>query len=335
MKKVLTLVCACALCLLSCCMFVSCKKSDVKNGKIRINEVTHSVFYAPLYLAINLGFMEEEGITVELTNGGGSDVSMAALLSGSADIALMGPETVVYVEASGSTNHPVVFGQLTQKDGCFLISKHKIDNFDFLTHMSGKKAIIGRNGGMPAMTFEWVAGNFGLKNNENVTFDTDTSFNMMVPTFESSNDVEFCTMFEPTASEFVAAGKGYYVGSIGEYSGEIPYTCFMAYPKFLEENSSLASGFLRAIKKAYLYITTHTSKEVAEGLKKSFDASSVESLAAAVDKYVEIDAWSSSPAMSKDSFNRLLTVLKNAGTLDKNANIEFGKVVDNSLANQI
>lgn len=336
MKKVLTLVCAFVMCMASCFMLVSCKKdSKVKDGKIRINEVTHSVFYAPLYLAINLGFMKDEGITIELTNGGGSDVSMSALLSGSADIALMGPETVVYVEAGGSTNHPVVFGQLTQKDGCFLISKHKIDNFDFATHMTGKKAIIGRKGGMPAMTFEWIAGTFGLKNNENVTFDTDTSFNMMVPVFESSDDVEFCTMFEPTASEFVAANKGYYVGSVGEYSGEIPYTCFMAYPKFLQENSELASGFLRAIKKAYLYITTHSSMEVAEGLKKSFDGTSVESLAKAVEKYIEIDAWSSSLSMSKDSFNRLLTVLKNARTLDKNATIDFDKVVDNHLSNQI
>ena len=172
------------------------KKDDVANGKIRLNEVTHSVFYAPLYVAINLGYMKDEGIEIELTNGGGSDVSMSALLSGSADIALMGPETVVYVENSGSTNHPIVFGQLTQKDGCFLISKTKIDDFDFARDLRGKTAIIGRNGGMPAMTFTWVCNNFGLKKNIDVTLDTDTAFNMMVPVFDST-DAEFCTMFEP------------------------------------------------------------------------------------------------------------------------------------------
>jgi NitT/TauT family transport system substrate-binding protein len=155
---------------------------------------------------------------------------------------------------------------------------------------------------------------------------------MMVSVFDST-DAEYCTMFEPTASEYVAAGKGYYVASVGEHSGEIPYTCFMAYPEFIKNNQDKLAGFLRAIKKAYLYITTQPSSEVAKALKPSFDGTSEESLAAAVEKYIEIDAWSSSPAMSKDSFNRLLSVLSNAGTLTKT--VDFSKVVDNSLANQI
>ena len=269
MKKVLTIVCAILLCFVSTFTFVGCGKKET-NGLIRLNEVTHSVFYAPLYVAINLGYMEEEGITIELTNGGGSDASMTALLSNSADIALMGPETVVYVEASGSTNHPVVFGQLTKKDGSFLISKTKIDNFDFATSLNGKTAIIGRAGGLPAMTFEWICNKNGVYHGTNTTLDTSTAFNMMVPVFESTN-AEFCTMFEPTAADFVAANKGYYVGSVGEYSGEIPYTCFMAYPSFISENKELVTGFLRAITKAYLYITTNTSADVAKALKPSFD----------------------------------------------------------------
>lgn len=331
MKKVLTFVCALTLCLYSCIFFVGCKETK-NSGKIRLNEVTHSVFYAPLYLAINLGYMEENGIDIELTNGGGSDASMTALLSGSADIALMGPETVVYVENSGSTNHPVVFGQLTKKDGSFLISKTKYSSFNWSTDLKNKTAIIGRNGGLPAMTFEWVANQSGLYNGQNVVFDKDTSFNMMVSVFEATN-AEFCTMFEPTASEFVKAGKGYMVGSVGEFSGEIPYTCFMAYPKFISENNELITNFLKAIKKAYLYITTHTSTEVANALSPSFDGSSIDSLKIAVESYMEIDAWSSSPAMTKDSFSRLLSVLKNAGTIS--SDVEFSKVVDNSIANQI
>ncbi len=332
MKKLFTLFCAIILCVSSCVCLVGCNNDDAKNGKIRINEVTHSVFYAPLYVAINKGYMKDAGIEIELVNGGGSDASMTALLSGSADIALMGPETVVYVEAGGSNNHPVVFGQLTKKDGSFLVSKTPISNFDFATSLAGKTAIIGRNGGMPAMTFEWISNKAGLINGTNVTFDKSTAFNMMVPVFEST-DAEFCTMFEPTASEFVAAGKGYMVGSVGEFSGEIPYTCFMAYPKFLSENRELASNFLKAIKKAYLFITTSDSSEVAKALKPSFDGSSEESLATAVEKYLEIDAWSNSPAMSKDSYQRLLTVLKNAGTIT--SDVEFSKIVDNSIANEI
>ena len=334
MKKILTFVCAVFFCLYSSMMLVACKQNTktVSGGTIRLNEVTHSVFYAPLYLAINLGYMEENGITIELTNGGGSDVSMTALLSGSADIALMGPETVVYVESSGSTNHPVVFGQLTKKDGSFLISKTKIDNFDLKTCLQNKTAIIGRNGGLPAMTFEWIANKEGLYNGVNTTFDKETAFNMMVSVFEST-DADFCTMFEPTASEFVAAGKGYFVQSVGELSGEIPYTCFIAYPEFIKNNSELVTKFLSSIKKAYLYATTHTSEEVARALAPSFPGSSEESLKYAVESYLKIDAWTNSPQMSKDSFNRLLSVLKNAGTITKD--VEFTKVVDNSIANKI
>lgn len=333
MKKIITFVCATFFCLYSCLFLVACNSSNKnKTGTIRLNEVTHSVFYAPLYLAINLGYMEENGITIELTNGGGSDVSMTALLSGSADIALMGPETVVYVENSGSTNHPVVFGQLTKKDGSFLVSKHKYDNFDWKNDLKNQTAIIGRHGGLPAMTFEWISNNNGIYHGVNTNFDTSTAFNMMASVFEAT-DAEFCTMFEPVASEFVAAGKGYMVGSVGEFSGEIPYTCFMAYPKFISENSELVKNFLSAIKKAYLYITTHSSAEVAKALAPSFDGTSEASLQTAVESYKEIDAWTSSPAMSKDSFNRLLSVLKNAETITND--VEFSKVVDNTIANQI
>ena len=331
MKKLFTFICVFSLLVCSSFCFVGCKK-ETTPGTIRLNEVTHSVFYAPLYVAINKGYMEEEGITIEITNGGGSDASMTALLSGSADIALMGPETVVYVEASGSTNHPVVFGQLTKKDGSFLISKTPISSFSFETSLIGKTAIIGRQGGMPAMTFEWLCNKSNVFNGTNVTLDKDTSFNMMVSVFEST-DADFCTMFEPTASAFVSAGKGYYVGSVGEYSGEIPYTCFMAYPSYIQNNKSQIEGFLRAIKKAYLFITTSSSSEVAEALIPSFDGTTKEELMAAVEKYLEIDAWSNSPAMSKDSYTRLLSVLKNAGTIEED--VDFNKIVDNTIANTI
>ncbi len=331
MKKLLSFVFVFLLLATSSVYFVGCK-NETKKGKIKLNEVTHSVFYAPLYVAINKGFMEEEGIEIEITNGGGSDASMSALLSGSADIALMGPETVVYVEANGSTNHPVVFGQLTKKDGSFLISKSPVTNFSFSSSLNNKTAIIGRNGGMPAMTFEWLCNNSGVFNGVNTTLDKETSFNMMVSVFESTN-ADFCTMFEPTASAFVNAGKGYYVGSIGEFSGEIPYTCFMAYPSYITKNKSQIEGFLRAIKKAYLFITTSTSEEVADALLASFDGSTKEELATAVERYLEIDAWSNTPAMSKDSFTRLLSVLKNANTIDND--VDFSKVVDNSIANTI
>lgn len=330
MKKILCFACSLILFFSVSIMFVGCK--DKTSGKVRINEVTHSVFYAPLYVAINNGYFKDEGIEIELTNGGGSDASMTALLSGQADIALMGPETVVYVASQGSSSYPKVFGQLTKRDGSFLISKTPYTNFDWKTDMQGKTVIAGRKGGLPAMTFEWVCNSNTLYNGMNITLDTSTAFNMMVPVFESTS-AEFCTMFEPTASEFVNAGKGYNLGSVGTYSGEIPYTCFMAKPDYLKDNSKMIENFLKAINKAYNFIKDNPSSEVAKSLKPSFDSTSLESLALAVESYLSVDAWTSNPAMTEDSYIRLLQVMTNAGQITKN--ISFSSVVDNTYANKI
>ena len=326
MKKITSILCALILC--SCAFFglVGCKKKD--KSVIRINEVTHSVFYAPLYLAINLGYFEEEGITIKLTNGGGSNVSMSALLSGSAEIALLGPETVCYVAAQGSKNHPMIFGQLTKRDGSFLVSRVNEPDFSW-SNLQNKTVIAGRKGGLPAMTFEYVVNGLGLVDGTNITLDTATAFNMMVPTFESGSG-DYCTMFEPTASEYVAAGKGYIVASVGEYSGEIPYTCFMAMPKYIKDNPDKITGFLRAITRAYTYLMTEDSETVAKKLQPSFDTSSIQSIKYAVESYKRIDAWMSSPAMTESSFNKLLNVLRNAGELT--GDVSFSEVVDNSFA---
>ena len=332
MKKILCFALSLMLVICSSIMFVGCKDNSSSSGKVRINEVTHSVFYAPLYVAINNGYLKDYGIEVELTNGGGSDSSMTALLSGQADIALMGPETVVYVASNGSTNYPKVFGQLTKRDGSFLISKTKYTNFNWKTDLQNKTVIAGRKGGLPAMTFEWVVNSNKLYNGVNITLDTNTAFNMMVPVFEST-DAEFCTMFEPTASEFVNSGKGYLVGSVGEYSGEIPYTCFMAKPSYISSNSTLVENFLRAINKAYKFIMNNTGDVVAQSLQASFETTSLQSLAAAVNSYKSIDAWMDNPAMTEDSYIRLLQVMNNSGELTKN--VAFSSVVDNTIANKI
>ena len=312
--------------LTSSLLFTSCKKDD---DTIVINEVTHSVFYAPLYLADTLGYFEEEGFSVEISAAEGSNTSMATLLSGNCDIALAGPETAVYVAAEGSSDNPVVFGQLTKRDGSFLVSKTQINNFSWSKDLQNKTVIAGRAGGLPAMTFEWVVNSIGLYRGNGITLDTDTSFAMQVPTFEAGN-ADFCTMFEPTASEYQAAGKGYIVASIGEQSGEIPYTCFIAKKGYLKNNSEKIQGFLRAIKKAYTFAMTNEPLVVATELKKSFASSSIESLEYAVKSYTRIDAWMSTPAMTESSYNRLINVLKNSSDFDKN--VPFSKVVDNTYA---
>ena len=322
MKKILTTITACLLVLFS---FSACKKSELTT--IRLNEVTHSIFYAPLYLAINLGYMEEEKLEIELINGGGSDVSMAALLSNSADISLLGPETLVYVVKEGSTNHPMVFGQLTKRDGSFLIGRTDTE-FNWLdlanTHILG-----GREGGMPAMTLEYVLNSKGLTDGVNMTFDTSIKFDLITPTFEGGTG-DYCTLIEPVASTYVSEGKGYYMASVGEECGEVPFTCFMANSSYMKENPEVIKGFLRAVTKAYNYMLTHSAKEIATALLPSFEGTSIESIESAVAKYIEIDAWSSTPAMTQSAFNRLIDIIENAG-IDVSG-VKFSDMVDNSYA---
>ena len=332
MKK-LTVIC-CAMILSLSFLLVGCGSDD---NKIRLNEVTHSIFYAPLYVAINNGYFEDEGIEIELTNGGGADKVMTALVSGEADIGLMGPEASIYVVKEGTKDEPVVFGQLTKRDGSFLMSHTAEPNFEW-SNLKGKEIIGGRRGGVPAMVLEYVLKQNGLKPGSALSSDVDTilnvdvQFNLVSAAFEGKAN-SYCTMFEPTASDYEKNNKGYIVASVGQESGEIPYTAFTAKSSYLKNNSKKCEKFLNAVMKGYYYIMNHTLDEVAQSLKPSFSDTSVESIKKAIEQYKKIDAWSNTPVMSQDSFDRLQTVMISAGELDKK--IAFDKVVDNEIAYKV
>ena len=311
--------------MLSLFCFSGCKKSSV----IRINEVTHSVFYAPLYLAINLGYMEDEGMEIELTNGGGSDVSMAALLSKNADIALLGPETLVYVVKEGSKSHPMVFGQLTKRDGSFIIGRNPVSSNFNVSNFANSYIIGGREGGMPAMTLEYALNTAGIVDGVNMTFDTSIKFDLITSAFEGGTG-DYCTMFEPAASSYVSSGKGYYVASVGELAGEVPFTCFMATAEFMKAYPEKIDGFLRAINKAYTWMMTNPASEVAKALLPSFEGTDVKLIESAIKKYIEIDAWCATPAMTQASFNRLVQIITNSGV--DVSGVQMSDVVDNSHA---
>ena len=302
--------------------------------KIRLNEVTHSIFYAPLYVAINNGYFKDDGIEIELTNGGGADKVMTALLSNDADIGLMGPEATIYVTEGGAKDKPVVFGQLKKRDGSFLVAKHSYTNFT-LNDLKGKEIIGGRKGGVPAMTLEYAikqAGlNIGTGANE-VNLRTDVAFNLTASVFDSTN-ADFCTLFEPTASE-LCANKGYsLVASVGTLSGEVPYTAFTAKKGFLEENEKLAERFLRAVYRGYRFLLKATVDEIKTSLKPSFSGISDESIVKSIQSYIDVDAWVDNPAMTKQAFDRLQDIIISAGELDKK--VEFDSVVDTKIANKV
>ena len=311
--------------------FFGCKSKD-NDGitKIRLNEVTHSVFYAPLYVAIEKGYFAEEKIEIELTNGGGADASMTAILSKSADIALMGPETVIYVQQQGKKDAPKVFGQLTQKDGSFLVSRKAEPEFDW-NDLRGKEILAGRRGGVPAMTFEYILNQLGMQDGD-YTLNYDVQFNLMTSAFIGGT-ADYCTVFEPMASEYQANGTWHIVASVCEQSGEIPYTSFIALDSYLKDNPETIKGFLRALKKAFEFMQTHSEREVAEVIVKQFPSTTINSIETSIKNYKKIDAWKTDMQATSESFNRLQDVMINAGELQSKTS--FSKLVDNSFAKAV
>ncbi len=334
-----------ALCGLSCLMpflVTGCGGSKDAN-EINLSEVTHSTFYAPLYVAMNKGFFEDEGLTINLSNGGGSNNSMSALVSGDADIVLVGPETVVYTSQEGISDQPKVFGQLTQTDGAFIVAKNYVgDVEDFtLDDLKGESIIGGREGGLPAMSLQYVieeeAGlTVGTGDNE-VDLISNVDFNAIGSTFASNDDIKYCTLFEPTASSFVANSNGEYeiVAPVSNFlTKNVPYTCFVAKESYLENNTDQAKKFLNAVKKGYEFLVecveTDKLNDAITALKPSFSGISDVELGYAIDSYVKINAWASNFAMTQDSYNMLIDITQNAGKTD---GVDFANVVDNTIAN--
>lgn len=299
---------------------------------IRLSEVTHSIFYAPLYIAINNGYFADENIDIKLSNGGGADKVMTAVISGSADIGLMGPEATIYCHVEGQRDYPVIFGQLTQCDGSFLVGRNPEPDFDW-SNLTGKHILAGRPGGVPAMTLQWVLNEHGVSTDDPALFDTSVAFDAMVGTFDTDPSIDYTTMFEPTASEYVALGKGYIVASVGAAAGRVPYTAFSAQKSWLNKNGDTAKAFLRAVLRGYTFMKENSPETVAKSLTDSFVGTSEESIAATVINYLNIDAWSHVPAMSEVDFNHLQEIMENAGTLSSRA--DYNAAVDNTIANAL
>ncbi len=317
-----------AVVLLFCC--VGCKKQDNGLTKVRVCEVTHSIFYAPQYAAIALGFFEEEGIEIELSNGQGADAVMAAVLSGNIDVGFAGPEASIYVYNEGKKDYTQVFAQITRRDGSFLIGREPDDNFTW-DKVKGKTVLPGRKGGVPYMALEYVLRQNGIDPYKDTNLDNSVQFSMMTAAFTGGTG-DYVTAFEPTASMLQQEGKGYIVASVGEAAGDIPYTAYFAKKSYIDKNSDLIQRFTNAVYKGQQWVATHTDAEVAQAVAEFFPDTSLELLTASVASYRAIDAWNTDPVMSEDSFNRLQTVMTEAGELTKTA--DYSKVVNNTFANK-
>ncbi len=324
MKKLISIILSFMLVILP---MAGCK-NDNGLKTVELNEVTHSVFYTPLYLAIENGYFEEEGLQVNLTNGGGADHSMTAVLSGTAHVGLMGPETVIYVDAQNKKDAPKVFGQLTQKDGAFLVSRNAEPDFEW-TDLAGKEILAGRKGGVPAMTFEYILKEADI---DNYNLNFGVQFNLMTSAFLNGT-ADYCTVFEPTASEYEKQGKWHIVASVGAQGGEIPYTSFIALESYIDNNKDTLKSFVKAIKKAFDYMSTHSDLEVAECIVRQFPSTTIESIETSIKNYKAIDAWKTNLQATESSFDRLQNIMMSAGELTQKA--DFDNLVDNSIAQEI
>ena len=307
------------------------KVIDEKIQKVNVSEVTRSIFYAPQYVAINKGFFKENGIEIDLITGEGADSVMTSVLSGQVDIGFAGPEASIYVYNEGKEDYTQVFAQMTRKDGSFLVSKEKIDDFKW-ENLKGKKIIPGRKGGVPYMTLEYVLKNNGINPQKDLILDDSIKFDLMAGAF-ASGDADFVTLFEPTASMTELEGKGYVVTSIGKEAGEIPYTAYFAKKSYIDENADLIQRFTNTIYQGQQWVKNHSSADIAKEIESFFPGTDLEILEKAVQSYKDIEAWNETPVLSKDGFNRLQDVIMTAGELSKEAPYE--KVVNNTFAEKV
>lgn len=327
MKKILFSIILLIIIIVTALIFIKPQK-DNKLTKVKVAEVTHSIFYAPQYVAHKLGYFEEEGLDVEINLVSGADKVTAAVLSGDVQIGFCGSEATIYVYNQGEKDYLVTFAGLTNKDGSFLVSREKYDNFT-LDKVKGKNIIGGRKAGMPEMTLEYSLKQNGIDPKKDVNIDTSIAFAAMSGAFIGGTG-DFVTLFEPNALDIEKKGYGYVVASIGELGGEVPYTAYNAKKSYIENNPKVIEGFTKAIQKGIDFVKNNSDEKVAEVISEYFPDTSKNDLIKIIKRYRGIDSWMDTTYIDEEKFNHIQTIMKNAGELDKKA--PFDKLVDNSFS---
>ena len=296
--------------------------------KVTLNEVAHSIFYAPQYAAIELGYFEEEGIDLTLVTGFGADKTMTALLSGEADIGFMGSEASIYTYSGGAADAPVNFAQLTQRAGNFLVAREDLPDFSW-EDLKGKNVLGGRKGGMPEMVFEYILKQNGIDPEKDVNIDQSIDFGSTAAAF-SGGQGEFTVEFEPGATTLEQEGVGYVVASLGTDSGYVPYTAYCAKSGYLEEHPEVIQAFTNALQKGMDYVNSHTPEEIAETIAPQFAETDIDTITAIVTRYYEQDTWKKDLIFEKESFELLQDILESAGELE--ARVPYEELVTTEFA---
>lgn len=302
------------------------KKSELTN--IRVAEVTHSIFYAPQYVAHALGYFKDEGLDVEIMLVSGADKVTAAVLSGDVEIGFCGSEATIYIYNGGEKDYLKTFAGLTKRDGSFLVSRKKYDNFT-LDDLKGKYVIGGRKGGMPEMTLEYTLKENGINPKEDLTIDTSIAFASMGGAFIGGIG-DFVTLFEPNALQVESQGYGYVVASIGELGGVVPYTAYNAKKSFIENNPEIIQGFTNAIEKGLNYVFEHSDEEIANIILSYFPDTSLNDLTKIIKRYRDNDSWFKTTYISEENFNHIQDIMISAGELEEYA--PYSNLIDNSFS---
>lgn len=300
-------------------LLFACGK-DTELTTVRLNEVAHSIFYAPQYVAIELGYFEEEGIQLELTNGAGADKTMTALLSGEADIGFMGSEASIYIYNEGNADYAVNFAQLTQRAGNFLVGRNAEPNFQW-SNLKGKTVLGGRAGGMPQMVLEYILKKNGIDPAKDLTIIQNISFGLTAQAFVAGTE-DYTVEFEPGATSLEQQGDGFVVASLGVDSGKVPYTAYSARKSYLEKNEDLIQSFVNALQRGMDYVNSHTPKEIATVIKPQFAETDLTTITTIVERYQEQDTWKDNLIFEESSFDLLQDILDSAGQLSKRAPYE-------------
>ena len=287
---------------------------EEKLTKVTLNEVAHSIFYAPQYVAIEEGYFSEEGLDLTLITGFGADKVLTALISGEADIGFMGAEASVYAYQEGATDPVVNFAQLTQRAGNFLVAREEMPDFKW-EDLKGEKVLGGRKGGMPEMVFEYILKKNGMDPQKDLTIDQSIDFGSTAAAFTGDDSAAYTVEFEPSATILEKEGAGYVVASLGEASGYVPYTSYSAKASYMKENPEIIQKFTDALQKGMDYVQSHTPEEIAEVIAPQFKETDLETITAIVKRYYDQDTWKENLIFEKDSFELLQDILEDAGEL--------------------
>ena len=290
------------------------KKDEAKLAKVTLNEVAHSIFYAPQYVAIEEGYFKDEGLDMTLITGFGADKTMTAVISGEADIGFMGAEASIYAYQEGATDPVVNFAQLTQRAGNFLVAREEMPDFKW-EDLKGRKVLGGRKGGMPEMVFEYILKQNGLDPQKDLSIDQSIDFGATAAAFTGDDSADFTVEFEPSATALEKQGAGYVVASLGVDSGYVPYTSYSAKTSYMEKNPDIMQKFTDALQKGMDYVQSHTPEEIAEVIEPQFPETDLDTITAIVKRYYDQDTWKENLVFGQDGFELLQDILEDAGEL--------------------